>query len=55
MAVTRIVDYKTGSVSESINSIDDLFIDDRKKDADGWLQTLLYCEAYLCNINLAVL
>jgi hypothetical protein len=23
-----------------------LFIDDRKKDADGWLQTLLYCEAY---------
>jgi len=43
---TRIVDYKTGSVSESIKSIDDLFIDDRKKDADGWLQTLLYCEAY---------
>jgi hypothetical protein len=29
---TRIVDYKTGSVSESIKSIDDLFIDDRKKD-----------------------
>ncbi len=45
--VTRIVDYKTGTVSEYVNSIDDLFIDDRKKDADGWLQTLLYCEAYL--------
>ena len=43
----RIVDYKTGTVSESVKSIDDLFIDDRKKDADGWLQTLLYCEAYL--------
>ena len=45
--VTRIVDYKTGSVAESINSIGDLFLDDRKKDSDGWLQTLLYCEAYL--------
>jgi hypothetical protein len=45
--VTRIVDYKTGNVSEYVNSVSDLFIDDRKKDADGWLQTLLYCEAYL--------
>jgi hypothetical protein len=45
--VTRIVDYKTGVVSEYINSIDELFIDDRKKDSDGWLQTLIYCEAYL--------
>jgi len=44
--VKRIVDYKTGTVSESVNSIDDLFADDRKKDADAWLQTLLYCEAY---------
>jgi hypothetical protein len=47
--VTRIVDYKTGNVSESVNSVSDLFIDDRKKDADGWLQTLLYCEAYLAS------
>ena len=45
--VIRIVDYKTGTVSESINSISELFIDDRKKDSDGWLQTLLYCEAYM--------
>jgi hypothetical protein len=45
--VTRIVDYKTGTVSESVSSVDDLFTDDRKKDSDGWLQTLLYCEAYL--------
>lgn len=45
--VSRIVDYKTGTVSESVNYISDLFIDDRKKDADGWLQTLLYCEAFL--------
>jgi hypothetical protein len=45
--ITRIVDYKTGVVSDSIGSIDDLFTEDRKKDPDGWLQTLLYCEAYL--------
>ena len=45
--ITRIVDYKTGTVSESVSSISDLFADDRKKDADGWLQTLLYCEAFL--------
>ena len=45
--VTRVVDYKTGSVSDFINSADDLFVDDRKKDSDGWLQTLLYCEAFI--------
>lgn len=45
--VTRIVDYKTGFVSEKIGSLDELFADDKKKDSDGWLQTLLYCEAYL--------
>ncbi|HEX7494817.1 MAG TPA: PD-(D/E)XK nuclease family protein, partial [Bacteroidales bacterium] len=44
--VVRIVDYKTGNVSESIKMIDDLFTDDRTKDIDGWLQTLVYCEAY---------
>jgi hypothetical protein len=47
--VTRIVDYKTGTVADTIASLDDLFSDDRKKDYDGWLQTLLYCEAYLAN------
>jgi len=41
----RIVDYKTGSVADLIGSISDLFADDRKKDSDGWLQTLIYCEA----------
>jgi hypothetical protein len=45
--IIRIVDYKTGIVSESVNSISDLFTDDRKKDADGWLQTLIYCQGYL--------
>ena len=45
--ITRIVDYKTGAIADSINSISDLFTDDRKKDPDGWLQTLLYCEAYI--------
>ncbi|MGA1978095.1 MAG: PD-(D/E)XK nuclease family protein [Bacteroidales bacterium] len=44
---TRIVDYKTGKTAESIKSISDLFMDDRSKEADAWLQTLLYCEAYL--------
>jgi CRISPR/Cas system-associated exonuclease Cas4 (RecB family) len=43
----RIVDYKTGVISQKICSISELFEDDRKKDPDGWLQTLLYCEAYL--------
>jgi CRISPR/Cas system-associated exonuclease Cas4 (RecB family) len=47
--VTRIVDYKTGIISETIKSLDELFEDDRKKDADAWLQTLLYSEAYLVN------
>jgi len=45
--ITRIVDYKTGAVAEKVNSIDDLFVEDRKKESDGWLQTLLYCEAYM--------
>ena len=45
--VTRIVDYKTGKISDSIDTIEDLFKDDRDKDPDAWLQTLLYCEAYL--------
>jgi hypothetical protein len=41
----RIVDYKTGTVAESMNLLSDIFEDDRKKDYDGWLQTLVYCEA----------
>ena len=49
--VTRIVDYKTGSVSETVSSISELFTEDRKKDSDGWLQTLLYCEAYCSATN----
>jgi hypothetical protein len=44
---TRIVDYKTGETAQRISSVSDLFADDRKKDMDGWLQTMLYCEAYL--------
>jgi CRISPR/Cas system-associated exonuclease Cas4 (RecB family) len=43
----RIVDYKTGSVADKIDSIEELFADDRSKDYDAWLQTLLYCEAFL--------
>jgi CRISPR/Cas system-associated exonuclease Cas4 (RecB family) len=49
--ITRVVDYKTGSVAERINSIEDLFSADRKTDNDAWFQTLLYCEAYLMNNN----
>jgi hypothetical protein len=45
----RIVDYKTGTVSDSVRSVADLFTDDRRKDDDGWLQTLLYCEAWIEN------
>jgi hypothetical protein len=45
--VIRIVDYKTGKTSDSVISMADLFKDDRDKDPDAWLQTLLYCEAYL--------
>ncbi len=45
--VTRIVDYKTGSVADSIGSVGDLFKEDRDKDLDGWLQALFYCEGYL--------
>jgi len=44
---TRILDYKTGTIADSISSVEDLFADDRNKDYDGWLQTLLYCEGYL--------
>jgi hypothetical protein len=51
----RIVDYKTGTVAESINSIGDLFTEDRKKDSDGWLQTLLYCEAYLAKNQVKII
>jgi CRISPR/Cas system-associated exonuclease Cas4 (RecB family) len=49
--VTRIVDYKTGSVAEYIGSPGDLFTPNRKSDTDSWLQTLLYCESYLANNN----
>ncbi len=45
--VIRIVDYKTGNIADTVKSIGSLFTDDRKKDPDGWLQTLLYCEAYM--------
>lgn len=47
--MVRIVDYKTGTVSESIKSVDELFAEDKKKDSDGWMQVLLYCEAFLRN------
>lgn len=44
---TRVVDYKTGNSADKIKSVKDLFEDDRKRELDGWLQTLVYCEAYL--------
>jgi hypothetical protein len=43
----RIVDYKTGTTSDNVKNIADLFEEDRDKDIDAWLQTLIYCEAYL--------
>ena len=48
--ITRIVDYKTGITSDSVDNISDLFRDDREKDPDAWLQTLLYCEAFLSEV-----
>jgi hypothetical protein len=50
MDVTRIVDYKTGTTSGTISSVSDLFSEDRKKDDDAWLQTMIYCEAYLTEV-----
>jgi hypothetical protein len=52
---TRIVDYKTGETAERINSISDLFADDRKKELDCWLQTLLYCEAWLAGNEISLI
>ena len=46
-SAVRIVDYKTGRVSENISSVAALFEEDREKTDDAWLQILLYCEAYL--------
>lgn len=45
--IVRIIDYKTGIVRDSIASTEELFEEDRNRDLDGWLQTLIYCEAYL--------
>lgn len=43
----RIVDYKTGRISDSLCAINNLFIEERKDEYEGWFQVLLYCEAYL--------
>ena len=47
--LVRIIDYKTGSIKDSVGSVSELFEDDRDKDTDGWLQTLVYCESYLAH------
>ena len=52
--IYRIVDYKTGEVARSIKSTEDLFMEDRNKDFDGWLQTLIYCEAFLNSVPDAI-
>jgi hypothetical protein len=48
-STTRIVDYKTGTITDSLSSVSLLFEEDRQKGADAWLQTMLYCEAYLAD------
>jgi CRISPR/Cas system-associated exonuclease Cas4 (RecB family) len=48
--ITRIVDYKTGTTADSVSSLAALFEDDRDKELDAWLQTLVYCEAYLAKV-----
>lgn len=47
--VIRIIDYKTGEVNDSVSSVGALFNNDRNKNLDAWLQTLIYCETYLAN------
>ena len=36
-------------MADRINSVEDLFEDDRNRDNDAWLQILLYCEAFLAS------
>jgi hypothetical protein len=45
--IVSVIDYKTGKVSGSIGNIEDLFLNDRSRELDGWLQTMIYCEGYL--------
>jgi hypothetical protein len=49
--ITRIVDYKTGKTADSVGSQSALFDDDRDKELDAWLQTLIYCESYLAKVS----
>jgi hypothetical protein len=52
--IVRIVDYKTGAVADNIKSVESLFEEDRKKELDGWLQVLVYCEAYFAGRDTGV-
>jgi hypothetical protein len=51
---TRVVDYKTGKAADTVSSLSALFEDDRDKELDAWLQTLIYCEAYLAKVPGAI-
>ncbi len=44
--VTRIIDYKTGTVDKKVKSISDLFEKEIKKRNNPAFQTLLYCWLY---------
>lgn len=52
--ITRIVDYKTGRISDSLCAISNLFTEERKDEYEGWFQVLLYCEAYLMQNSNAI-
>lgn len=40
--IYRVLDYKTGKVTNKISSIDDLFVNDRRPELNGVTQTLVY-------------
>lgn len=48
----RIVDYKTGSVSMEIKSVDSLFDENDEKRNEPWFQILMYCEILKSNDHL---
>lgn len=44
--VYRVLDYKTGKITKSVKSLDDLFEDNRKNEFNAITQTLLYSLMY---------
>lgn len=45
--INRIIDYKTGSVSMEIDTVESLFNENDDKRNEAWFQILMYCELYV--------